>query len=190
MYKQTAYSPPSPTEILSSQLGPVSPWRHRPQLWPEKFPLHWQVRLKKRSGHLSLSSRPSWGYWGPWGRRSAAMVTHWPRPVLEPHSSPATPVGEGQHWPLLRPSGVTQSLGNWAAVKPAHRVTTRTPSIVLRERLREREREKWVGEREEERWRVGWRERGREEEFRAERDYISKVHGWNNLPVWHLRNGD
>lgn len=46
--------------------------------------------------------------------------------MLEPHSSPAAPVSEGQHWPLRSQSGVTHCLGNCASVRGAHRTINRT----------------------------------------------------------------
>lgn len=104
-----------PMLICWLQVGPVQPGRHAPQLWPEKLPLQRQVWLKKRMGHCSRSSRPSWMYWGPWGRESTVTGTHRPLPVDTPHRSvpgPNTGKQSGQHMPLLRDSTVAHCRGN------------------------------------------------------------------------------
>lgn len=110
-----------PMLICWLQVGPVQPGRQEPQLYPEKFPLQRQVWLKKRTGHCSRSSRPSWMYCGPCGRESTVTCTHRPRPVDTPHRSvpgPNTGKQSGQHMPLLRDSTVAHCRGNWALAWP------------------------------------------------------------------------
>lgn len=73
---------------------------------------------KSQTPPLSLSSCPVCGYCDPWQRLSAMMVTPWPLPAVESHSSPAVPEGDRQDWPPERPWGVMHSRGNRAKVRP------------------------------------------------------------------------